>query len=419
MPFRVQGSTSNPIVARPRRPTVTASTRPTLNLQAELSNPDSALSVAIGNAEGTRTVSGGRTAAYSGHEDPGNGAWNAGTFSYQVKQGGAGSPAEADRVPRMNAIADVLKVRGLLDGSAPASDFSTTPAAPSSGLAGADLLRTGSTGPEVSRLQEQLNASGAQLDVDGDYGVKTEAAVHAFQRKRNLTEDGVVGPDTRAALSSGSSNSTITDTGLHPSTLDTAGYKQSFEIRPGSTGPKVKELKQALKDAGFYPGVVSDQMGPDGVAALKRAKEALKLGGAADVAGDFTLAKVKAAAKEKAQGTITAGNFTVDQSNAALRALANGRLAEDETGYCVRATLNNMERLGVRQPDATGLDNGNNPRGGMVQLVRNFGCRKRFRARTGTSRRTSFPRPTTSGSPKPARFPRAPSCSRPDTSAGT
>ena len=38
------------------------------------------------------------------------------------------------------------------------------------------------------------------LKVDGVFGAKTEARVREFQRNRNLTPDGVVGADTRAAL---------------------------------------------------------------------------------------------------------------------------------------------------------------------------------------------------------------------------
>lgn len=48
---------------------------------------------AVGSAEGTRTPAGQRTAAYYGHVDPGNGAWNLGSFSYQH---GADSPEAAD-----------------------------------------------------------------------------------------------------------------------------------------------------------------------------------------------------------------------------------------------------------------------------------------------------------------------------------
>ena len=48
---------------------------------------------AVGSAEGTRTPTGGYTAAYYGHIDPGNGVWNLGSFSYQH---GATSPEQAD-----------------------------------------------------------------------------------------------------------------------------------------------------------------------------------------------------------------------------------------------------------------------------------------------------------------------------------
>jgi hypothetical protein len=61
----------------------------------------------------------------------------------------------------------------------------------------------------------------------------------------------------------------------------------------------VQRLKQALKDAGFYKGAVNNQMGPDGVTALKAAKAELKLGGAPDVAGDFTIQKLKQYAKTR------------------------------------------------------------------------------------------------------------------------
>ena len=55
---------------------------------------DRALVCSIGAAEGTRDKNCEPTAAYSGHTDPGNGAANIGSFSYQH---GADSPEDADR----------------------------------------------------------------------------------------------------------------------------------------------------------------------------------------------------------------------------------------------------------------------------------------------------------------------------------
>ena len=66
------------------------------------------------------------------------------------------------------------------------------------------ILRRGSKGPDVVRLQQQLAASGFDPGgADGSFGAKTEAAVRAFQTARGLSVDGIVGPKTWAALAAG------------------------------------------------------------------------------------------------------------------------------------------------------------------------------------------------------------------------
>lgn len=62
------------------------------------------------------------------------------------------------------------------------------------------LLREGAHGPDVVRLQELLNARGAALSVDGDFGNATKMAVKAFQGAKGLVADGVVGRHTWEAL---------------------------------------------------------------------------------------------------------------------------------------------------------------------------------------------------------------------------
>ena len=56
-------------------------------------------------------------------------------------------------------------------------------------------LRRGSKGAEVSAVQALL-----KIVVDGDFGGQTEEAVKRFQRVNGLADDGVVGPNTLAAL---------------------------------------------------------------------------------------------------------------------------------------------------------------------------------------------------------------------------
>lgn len=52
----------------------------------------------------------------------------------------------------------------------------------------------------AKRIQTQLVALGAKLDVDGYYGNATKTAVKAFQSSHGLDADGWVGPLTQAAL---------------------------------------------------------------------------------------------------------------------------------------------------------------------------------------------------------------------------
>lgn len=73
--------------------------------------------------------------------------------------------------------------------------FGGTAAPPSEGT-----LSIGDRGQTVKRLQEKLNAQGANLTADGVFGPGTHAAIVAFQAAHGLTPDGLVGPRTLAAL---------------------------------------------------------------------------------------------------------------------------------------------------------------------------------------------------------------------------
>ncbi len=59
------------------------------------------------------------------------------------------------------------------------------------------LLKNGSRGNEVKKLQENLNKLGFNCGTaDGIFGPKTEAAVKAFQKAYGLAVDGIAGPAT-------------------------------------------------------------------------------------------------------------------------------------------------------------------------------------------------------------------------------
>ncbi len=63
-----------------------------------------------------------------------------------------------------------------------------------------EILKRGSIGPEVVKLQERLNQAGYDLVADGDFGPATEAVVKDFQEKYGLGIDGIVGEATLASL---------------------------------------------------------------------------------------------------------------------------------------------------------------------------------------------------------------------------
>jgi len=62
------------------------------------------------------------------------------------------------------------------------------------------VLRLGSNGGEVKMLQVGLNAKGYSLVSDGIFGPATDGAVRQFQSNSGLQTDGIVGPQTWAAL---------------------------------------------------------------------------------------------------------------------------------------------------------------------------------------------------------------------------
>lgn len=63
------------------------------------------------------------------------------------------------------------------------------------------MLRNGSNGKDVRQLQEALAKEGFNPGPkDGIFGPRTEAALKAFQRSRDIAVDGIFGPQTRGAF---------------------------------------------------------------------------------------------------------------------------------------------------------------------------------------------------------------------------
>jgi hypothetical protein len=61
-------------------------------------------------------------------------------------------------------------------------------------------LSKGTAGPEVASAQALLKRFGFNIDVDGEFGGNTKAAVVAFQAEHKLVADGIIGRKTWEAL---------------------------------------------------------------------------------------------------------------------------------------------------------------------------------------------------------------------------
>jgi len=62
------------------------------------------------------------------------------------------------------------------------------------------LLKEGLRGADVTAWQQELNAAGYAVAVDGVYGAQTVAVTKQFQQNEGLSVDGEAGPKTQAQM---------------------------------------------------------------------------------------------------------------------------------------------------------------------------------------------------------------------------
>jgi len=104
-----------------------------------------------------------------------------------------------------------------------------------------DTLERGSTGSEVRKLQQKLKDLGyLSGNVDGSFGVATEAAVIAFQKNNNLTADGKAGTATQSKLYSGTArkatgNAAKIETSSSSGSSNNSGSSSSSSSSSGNT----------------------------------------------------------------------------------------------------------------------------------------------------------------------------------------
>ncbi|MFF2290260.1 peptidoglycan-binding domain-containing protein [Peribacillus butanolivorans] len=94
------------------------------------------------------------------------------------------------------------------------------------------VIKYGDQGPDVRKVQNQLNKNNVPISVDGIFGSITLKKVKEFQMRRHLNTDGIVGPSTWTAL-----------------------YQTEFPypghvIKIGDRGMNVTRIQARLNDAG-------------------------------------------------------------------------------------------------------------------------------------------------------------------------
>ncbi|NEN97116.1 MAG: peptidoglycan-binding protein [Moorea sp. SIO3I7] len=150
-------------------------------------------------------------------------------------------------------------------------------------------LRRGSRGSAVTKLQQQLADLGYfNANPTGYFGLATEKSVIRFQRYYGLRADGIVGSQTRTALS----NALFTQQesfGVLPDQIPLFppadfSYQEPIacgtpirsnilrrkKLQLGDRGPEVRRLQEALRFEGLEPGRIDDSYGRNTESEVRR-----------------------------------------------------------------------------------------------------------------------------------------------------
>jgi peptidoglycan L-alanyl-D-glutamate endopeptidase CwlK len=112
------------------------------------------------------------------------------------------------------------------------------------------VLKEGSTGPDVTNLQQGLKDLGFDPNgVDGNFGPGTKAALIAFQKSKGLTADGIAGPQTMGALQLGAGAAAGASMGTTTSSGDSVGGGAAAGAAAAAAGVTAETVSK------MFPGV--------------------------------------------------------------------------------------------------------------------------------------------------------------------
>ena len=219
---------------------------------------------------------------------------------------------------------------------------SPTPTKSSQNSSSSDVLKSGSKGSDVKRLQQRLKDLGYYTgSVDGTYGTGTASAVKDFQRAHSLTADGIAGKATQEAVysaqakkktttsSGGSSGSSSSGGSSGSSSNSYTNGKTDIYLKLGSSGAQVKILQNRLIVLGYLSGTADGEFAETTQAAVIAFQERNSIY-ADGIAGPTTLTKLYSESAKKASSVV--GHL--------------GSLREGNTGSAVRSLQQNLKTLG-------------------------------------------------------------------------
>lgn len=117
------------------------------------------------------------------------------------------------------------------------------------------VLKLGSQGEDVRKLQRRLkDLNYYSGSADGDFGTATETAVKAFQRRNNLTADGIAGKATTTRLYSNNALRARPTPAPTPRATAAPKVNENLYLRMGSSGRDVTNMQNRLIDLGYLSG---------------------------------------------------------------------------------------------------------------------------------------------------------------------
>lgn len=224
-------------------------------------------------------------------------------------------------------------------------------------------LREGSRGNSVTLLQQALKQMGFfdYATATGYYGTITKRSVTRYQRARNLSVDGIAGPQTLRAINQdlAAGNGVAVSNPSKPQKV--SSEVSVIILREGATGQDVTKLQNRLKELGYFNQSVTGTYGPqtkEAVVTFQRSNS-LTVDG---ISGPNTFEALKTAAPKKVEKpkveepkektSQPAQTFTLKEGSSGneVRELQNrlkatGHYTHNVTGYFGPITKTSVQRF--------------------------------------------------------------------------